>query len=632
MTRLLHSGGHDLPPAVESGFPPPPAAGRRAIARQAHIKIALEAASRASGQPLDRGLGEVLEARFGQNLSAVRINTDQTANAAARTLGAKAFTAGQTIAFGYGQYRPQNPDGLFLLAHEIAHVLQSPAQANPASGNWRLSQVSDAAESAADRAAQQVSDDHSTHVLPSGPEATVSRSPDDSGWMETADEWWGKKKEAAYDSLIGGIRSLKQSGLSELRSLAQDLPAALQPIADMVIDQVEIGCDLLISLGLAIVGIVVGLVSGIAHAVWGLLTLLHGVIYGLILFVAGIFDTRYRNEFDEKANALLNGLKNLPANLRVLWNAWKAKFSAVSAERQSLMIGELTGEIESILLAAMAGGGAAGAAPKLTLAPLEQFAFASGRAAAGGGAVAIDLAGPGAGALLAVNMANQIDNQAQTTTKNAKKQEAPKAATQKKPDPSTSTPPLKNAAEVDKMWQELGEDMRTQKPAPHKGGIKEAMKDAQGFRKGDQPGEVNLEAQAHKDASDVREVRKVKGKDFQSAHGGASSWLNKRIWRKGKLINIDYSRADAVSTLLPPDVHQSFDKLWKTFAIETRQGGLDRVPVSEMLRVMRQAVGTSALAGAQQGSLMMIIESEISELGLALTDVIELPYPNVTAP
>ena len=133
----------------------------------------------------------------------------------------------------------------------------------------------------------------------------------------------------------------------------------------------------------------------------------------------------------------------------------------------------------------------------------------------------------------------------------------------------------------------------------------------------------------HKDASDVRKEKNVTGWDFQSAHAGASSWLGKRIWRNGKPININYSRADAVTILLPPEVHQSFDKHWKNFAIATRQQGVTKVPVSKMLRVMQEAVTRSTIEKSQQGPLMTIIQSELRQFDLLGSDVIELPYPNV---
>src|SRR5262249_833574 len=44
--------------------------------------------------------------------------------ALAASLNARAFTIGQDIAFGLGEYRPGTPVGDALIAHELAHVVQ----------------------------------------------------------------------------------------------------------------------------------------------------------------------------------------------------------------------------------------------------------------------------------------------------------------------------------------------------------------------------------------------------------------------------------------------------------------------------------------------------------------------------
>jgi uncharacterized protein DUF4157 len=46
------------------------------------------------------------------------------ADLACRTLGARAFTVGSDIYFAAGEFRPGTRDGLWLLAHEVAHVVQ----------------------------------------------------------------------------------------------------------------------------------------------------------------------------------------------------------------------------------------------------------------------------------------------------------------------------------------------------------------------------------------------------------------------------------------------------------------------------------------------------------------------------
>jgi hypothetical protein len=68
-----------------------------------------------------------LESRFGHDFSRVRIHTDPEAAASARALHARAYTVGHDIVFAAGAYRPHSAAGRWLLAHELAHVVQQGA-------------------------------------------------------------------------------------------------------------------------------------------------------------------------------------------------------------------------------------------------------------------------------------------------------------------------------------------------------------------------------------------------------------------------------------------------------------------------------------------------------------------------
>jgi hypothetical protein len=58
------------------------------------------------------------------SLSSVRIHTGSLASNSARSIGSRAYTAGNNIVFGSGQYRPKTFEGMRLLAHELVHVAQ----------------------------------------------------------------------------------------------------------------------------------------------------------------------------------------------------------------------------------------------------------------------------------------------------------------------------------------------------------------------------------------------------------------------------------------------------------------------------------------------------------------------------
>ncbi|HEY6805623.1 MAG TPA: DUF4157 domain-containing protein [Pyrinomonadaceae bacterium] len=76
------------------------------------------------GSPLPAGLRTDLELSFGADFSAVRIHTDSFAADSVADVRARAFASGRDIFFNRGQFSPSTPSGKFLLAHELAHVLQ----------------------------------------------------------------------------------------------------------------------------------------------------------------------------------------------------------------------------------------------------------------------------------------------------------------------------------------------------------------------------------------------------------------------------------------------------------------------------------------------------------------------------
>lgn len=81
----------------------------------------------AGGEPLPEALRLDMEQRFQANFSRVRIHRDSRAAQASRGLGAAAFTIGNQIHFGAGQFNPESAAGRELLAHELTHTIQQGA-------------------------------------------------------------------------------------------------------------------------------------------------------------------------------------------------------------------------------------------------------------------------------------------------------------------------------------------------------------------------------------------------------------------------------------------------------------------------------------------------------------------------
>lgn len=79
---------------------------------------------RSPGEPLDSSARAFFEPRFGRDFSHVRVHTGDEASHAASHISAKAFTMGQDIVFGAGQYAPASSEGQRLVAHELVHTVQ----------------------------------------------------------------------------------------------------------------------------------------------------------------------------------------------------------------------------------------------------------------------------------------------------------------------------------------------------------------------------------------------------------------------------------------------------------------------------------------------------------------------------
>jgi len=88
------------------------------------IPPSIENVVNSGGRPLDFGTRRFFEPRIGYDLSSVRIFTDPVAAQSAESIQARAYTLGNNIVFGNGEYSLGSESGKHLLAHELAHVAQ----------------------------------------------------------------------------------------------------------------------------------------------------------------------------------------------------------------------------------------------------------------------------------------------------------------------------------------------------------------------------------------------------------------------------------------------------------------------------------------------------------------------------
>jgi hypothetical protein len=101
---------------------------------------------RSPGQALPGDVQTSMTARLGHDFSQVRVHTDTRAAESADAVNSLAYTVGSHIAFGPGQYAPNESAGRRLLAHELTHVVQQTEAGDRSSSN-------DAAEASAAHAA-----------------------------------------------------------------------------------------------------------------------------------------------------------------------------------------------------------------------------------------------------------------------------------------------------------------------------------------------------------------------------------------------------------------------------------------------------------------------------------------------
>jgi hypothetical protein len=77
------------------------------------------------GAGLPGGVKAKMEGQLGADLSGVKIHTGADSAKAAEGLAARAFTVGQDVHFGGGEFKPGTKEGDRLIAHELTHTVQA---------------------------------------------------------------------------------------------------------------------------------------------------------------------------------------------------------------------------------------------------------------------------------------------------------------------------------------------------------------------------------------------------------------------------------------------------------------------------------------------------------------------------
>ena len=179
--------------APVAGGPSPGTGG----ATSAIAAAAVDEHQASDGRALDPAIKQKMEAAFGADFSAVKVHTDGAANQAAGGINARAFAQGSNVFFGQGQYDPESHEGQHLIAHELAHVVQTggskgaPVQAKALG----VSSPGDGAEHAADAAADKAVKGQAVGSVGTAPATTLHRdaigdlqSAADGNWLGSVDD------------------------------------------------------------------------------------------------------------------------------------------------------------------------------------------------------------------------------------------------------------------------------------------------------------------------------------------------------------------------------------------------------------------------------------------------------------
>lgn len=97
--------------------------GEGAVETTPEFETQLEA-SKGNGKGLPEDLHQEMGEKMGADFSGVKMHVDSQANSMSENINAKAFTHGQDVYFGRGQFDPVSHQGRSLIAHELVHTVQ----------------------------------------------------------------------------------------------------------------------------------------------------------------------------------------------------------------------------------------------------------------------------------------------------------------------------------------------------------------------------------------------------------------------------------------------------------------------------------------------------------------------------
>ncbi|MCR9145233.1 MAG: DUF4157 domain-containing protein [bacterium] len=165
------------------------------------------------GMPLSDGQRDYYESKIGQDFSNVRLHTDARAQTATQSIGARALTHGNDIAFAPGELQPESIEGRKLLAHELTHVAQQSGSAGAAGSSSAGAARSSSAGAAGSGGVSRKVDSDVVHRMPSdGDSADAGGDSADSQTADSADNAAASAGGSEQEALVVRLVDIMKSG------------------------------------------------------------------------------------------------------------------------------------------------------------------------------------------------------------------------------------------------------------------------------------------------------------------------------------------------------------------------------------------------------------------------------------
>lgn len=480
------------------------------------------------------------EERFDHPFGHVRVHDDAAASRNADSVDARALTHGSHVHFATGEFRPETTSGRALIAHELGHVIQ--------------------------------------HDRRPGAPPMVARQ----SRFDQAAQWYDQKKWDVYRALIAGLKAAKGAQIRLMRVGVAQLSGGLKSAADAVVDAIDFSLDLFIALLLAIVGLAVGFVEGIVGLVMGLLHLAYGLMKLTWDWLKSL--TGNRKDYEEDVSAIISAVKNIPAGLKAIFDAWLARYEKATLEEQVLLGGELVGQIEAFIATFAFAGTKAGKATTLTV-PVRQLAPVLARAEV----VTIPAVVP-----KTLSEAAVVSAQLMKTSGHGPGGGGSSGGSGGGSGSGSGTGPLAEATE-----EELDKAIDNLKPAGKP-----------------------LKLGPHAAATRNRKALGLKGEEVQSAHGLPSS--------VGEGIP-GYRLRHALTRLMETPTHTGMDAYWKQQFMAMRAAGRTQATARQIFEIVAKSIRLApGIDAGEKASLILRLSDEMfMELKLTDSQLLDLPYPNI---